>query len=155
MHLVEQRDAEVIDGAATLWLLADGQHTGGALGANRLRLDPGVDGARPHYHERSSEAFYVLEGTMVLLVEDEVFTVGAGGYAVIPPGVPHAFAAAPGEVADLFITVAPGVDRFEYFRMLPAIMRGEVGEQALAEVHDRYDVHFVDSPTWLARARSH
>jgi hypothetical protein len=69
--------------------------------------------------------------------------------------VPHAFAAAPGEVADLFITVAPGVDRFEYFRMLPAIMRGEVGEQALAEVHDRYDVHFVDSPTWLARARSH
>jgi mannose-6-phosphate isomerase-like protein (cupin superfamily) len=154
MYLIEQRDAEVVDGAATLWLLADGRHTGGALGANRLRLGPGVDGARPHYHERSSEAFYVLEGTMVLLVEDELLPIGAGGYVVVPPGVPHAFAAAPGDVADLFITVAPGVDRFEYFRMLPAIMRGEVGEQALAEVHERYDVHFVDSPRWAARTEA-
>jgi len=152
MYLIEQEDAEVINGAATLWLLADGRHTGGALGANRLRLGPGVDGARPHYHQRSSEAFYVLDGTLVLLIEDELVTLHAGGYVVIPPGVPHAFAAAPGEAADLFITVTPGVDRFEYFRLLPAIMRGELGEQALAEMHERYDVHFVDSPTWAARA---
>jgi len=109
MHLIEQRDAEVIDGAATLWLLADGQHTGGALGANRLRLSPGVDGARPHYHERSSEAFYVLEGTMMLLVEDELFTIGAGGYTVIPPGVPHAFAATPGEVVQPQPAAGPAI----------------------------------------------
>jgi bifunctional DNA-binding transcriptional regulator/antitoxin component of YhaV-PrlF toxin-antitoxin module len=87
---------------------------------------------------------------MQLLLEDEVITVDKGGYVVVPPGVRHAFAAAPGAVADLLVTLIPGVDRFEYFRMLPAIMRGEVDERTLREVHERYDVHFVDSPRWEA-----
>ncbi|WKX73544.1 hypothetical protein [Streptomyces sp. XD-27] len=43
-------------------LLVDASGTDGALGANRLTLGTGADGARPHYHSRSSEMFYVLDG---------------------------------------------------------------------------------------------
>lgn len=106
---------------ATLYLLADGGHTNGALGANRLRLGKDVDGALPHYHERSAEAFYVLEGRLLMMVDEELVTVDAG------------------------------IDRFDYFRMLPAIMRNEVSELDLARAHDLYDVHFVPSPRWSTR----
>ena len=48
---------------ATFGLLADGETTQGTLGANRLSLGTGADGAEPHYHARSWELFYVVDGT--------------------------------------------------------------------------------------------
>ena len=142
--VIRQQDAETLQGNGTqLWLLADASDCCGALGANRLRLEVGAAGAKPHHHKRSSEAFYVLDGALEMVIDGETVTVEKGGYAVIPPGVVHSFGAAPGQVADVFITLTPGIDRFDYFRMLPSIMRGEVDAEALAEVHDRYDVHFA------------
>ncbi|MEV6731397.1 cupin domain-containing protein [Streptomyces sp. NPDC051364] len=66
-------------------LLADAGATGGALGANRLALGEGADGARPHYHARSSELFYVLDGTVQFSLDGEMETVGPGALVVIPP----------------------------------------------------------------------
>jgi mannose-6-phosphate isomerase-like protein (cupin superfamily) len=143
--VVHERDAEIIDGRGTrLWLIADASDCCGALGANRLRLEAGAAGAKMHYHERSSEAFHVLEGSLEMTIDDERILVGKGGYVVIPPGMKHSFAAAPGCIADVFITLVPGVDRFEYFRMLPRLMRGEVDEATLRDLPTRYDVHLVD-----------
>lgn len=142
--VTRQQDAETLQGNGTqLWLLADASDCCGALGANRLRLEAGAAGAKPHHHKRSSEAFYVLDGALEMLIDGESVTVEKGGYAVIPPGVVHSFGAAAGQAVDVFITLTPGIDRFDYFRMLPSIMRGEVDAEALAEVHDRYDVHFA------------
>ncbi|MGJ7901146.1 cupin domain-containing protein [Lysobacter sp. 1R34A] len=142
--VIQQQSAETIAGNGTqLWLLADASDCCGALGANRLRLEAGAAGAKPHHHKRSSEAFYVLDGALEMIIDGEAVTVEKGGYAVIPPGVVHSFGAGAGQVADVFITLTPGIDRFDYFRMLPSIMRGEVDPERLAEVHDRYDVHFA------------
>lgn len=142
--VIQQQAAETIAGNGTqLWLLADASDCCGALGANRLRLEAGAAGAKPHHHKRSSEAFYVLDGALEMIIDGEAVTVEKGGYAVIPPGVVHSFGASAGQVADVFITLTPGIDRFDYFRMLPSIMRGEVNPERLAEVHDRYDVHFA------------
>lgn len=152
--VVEEEDAEQVE-ELSLWMLADSSHTGGALGANRLRLDVGMAGAKPHYHQQSSEAFYVLDGTLSMLVDDRMMSVGKGGYVVVPPGLPHAFGAALHDSVDLFITLTPGIERFDYFRILPRVLRGELSDQQLAELHNQYDVHFVDSPTWDAtRAQS-
>lgn len=96
-----------------------------------------------HYHKRSSEAFYVLEGVLEMVIDGETMMLRQGDYAVIPPEVPHSFGATPETGADVFITLVPGIDRFEYFRLLPSIMRGELDEQALRAVHNRFDVHFV------------
>jgi mannose-6-phosphate isomerase-like protein (cupin superfamily) len=147
-----EEDAEVVE-ELSLWMLADSSHTDGVLGANRLLLRAGTAGAKPHYHRQSAEAFYVLAGTLEMLVDNSMISVGKGGYVVVPAGVHHAFGAAAGDLADLFITLTPGVERFEYFRLLPKVLRGELPEQQLAEIHERYDVHFVDSPAWdTARA---
>lgn len=143
--VVHERNTEIIEGKGTrLWLIADASDCCGALGANRLRLEAGAAGAKMHYHERSSEAFYVLEGSLEMTIDGDRVVVGKGGYAVVPPGAAHSFAAAPGCVADVFITLVPGVDRFEYFRLLPKLVRGEVDEATLRELPTRYDVHLVD-----------
>ncbi|WP_394362530.1 cupin domain-containing protein [Amycolatopsis sp. SB7-3] len=145
--VMHEKDAEVIERPA-LRLLADGEHTGGLLGANRLSLRPGEPGTKPHYHRKSAEAFYVLDGALRMLVGDETITVERGGYVVIPPGVRHAFAAPPEIGADVLITLAPGVDRFGYFRVLPEILRGNVAPEEVERLHERYDVHFVEAPEW-------
>ncbi|WP_083255205.1 cupin domain-containing protein [Amycolatopsis orientalis] len=145
--VVQELDAETIESPA-LWLLADSGHTGGLLGANRLYLRAGEPGTKPHFHEKSAEAFYVLDGTLRMLVGTELITVDKGGYVVVPPGVRHAFAAPPELAADVLITLTPGIERFGYFRALPEILRGDLPLDEVDRIHERYDVHFVDAPEW-------
>ncbi|MFI8324256.1 cupin domain-containing protein [Streptomyces sp. NPDC085529] len=127
-------------------LLADGGDTGGALGANRLLLGPGADGARPHLHRRATELFHVLGGTMWFTLDGRTARVGAGGLVVVPPGVPHSFGAVRGSTADVLAVLTPGVDRFGYFRALGRIQSGQEPFSVLLPEQDRYDVHFVASP---------
>ncbi|GGP99807.1 mannose-6-phosphate isomerase-like protein (cupin superfamily) [Actinomadura coerulea] len=129
-------------------LLADASQTAGALGANRLTVGPGRDGAAPHYHALSTELFYVVDGTMEFLLGDRVETVAAGGLVVVPPRLPHAFGAAAGTGADLLAVLAPGVERFGYFRRLARVQHGLEPFDGLRSEQDRYDVHFVDDERW-------
>ncbi|MBP2406283.1 cupin domain-containing protein [Streptomyces syringium] len=129
-------------------LLADAGDTGGALGANRLALGEGADGARPHYHALSTELFYVLDGRVDFLVGDERTSVGKGGMVVVPPKVAHAFGAAAGCTAELLAVLTPGVDRFGYFRALGRIQHGLESFDSLLPEQVRYDVHFLDGTAW-------
>ncbi|MFJ6671356.1 cupin domain-containing protein [Actinosynnema sp. NPDC091369] len=125
-------------GDSAFRLLADG----GAFGVNRLTLDVGADGAKPHFHARSSELFHVLDGVLEFRHE-RTTTVDRGGLVVVPPGVPHAFGAAPGHPVDLLVVLTPGVERFGYFRHLGRVARGLDTMDALRSQQDRYDVHFT------------
>lgn len=71
-----------------------------------------------------------------------------GDLVVVPPGLAHAFAAAPGHDADLLIVITPGVERFEYFRHLARIAYGNVPPESLREVQELYDTYFLTSPAW-------
>ncbi|HLL32812.1 MAG TPA: cupin domain-containing protein [Streptomyces sp.] len=135
-------------------LLVDASGTGGVLGANRLVLGEGADGARPHYHAVSWELFHVLDGTVDFLLGDRMTSVGAGGLVAVPPGMPHAFGAAPGTGADLLVVLTPGIERFDYFRALGRIQHGLEPFEMLLPEQERYDVHFLDPAVWqAARAR--
>ena len=48
-----------------------------------------IDGAREHYHKRSTELYYVLEGDGVLLLDGDEHPVRKGSLVHIPPGVVH------------------------------------------------------------------
>lgn len=138
----EAGGVSLADGAFEL--IADG----GAISASRLTLATGADGAPPHHHKLSHEAFYVLDGTMVFRLGDSLTTVGKGGFVVIPPGLAHAFGAVEGKEADVVVLLSPGVERFSYFEQLGAISRGEKDFASLLPVQDRYDVHLEDIPDW-------
>ncbi|MFJ8646879.1 cupin domain-containing protein [Streptomyces sp. NPDC093546] len=140
-RVVRERAAETVEppSGAVFRLLVDG----GAAGVNRLTLPAGADGAKPHRHLRSTELFYVLDGALEVLLGTEVVTVTAGDLAVVPPGMPHAFRAAPGREADLLAVLTPGVERFGYFRALGRIARGEDRWENLLPRQREFDVHFT------------
>ena len=46
-----------------------------------------IDGARPHYHKRSTELYYVLHGEGVVLLDGVEHPVKPGSIVHIPPGV--------------------------------------------------------------------
>jgi len=154
--LVREADAEVVGRApTTVRLLADSSDTGGALSTQRVTLTDGADGAGPHRHGNSAEMFYLLDGAAQLLCGDDVVTAERGDLVIVPPGAPHAFAAAPHCDADLLIVITPGVERFEYFRHLQRIALGEVTPETLLEVQEIYDNHFLQHAGWAdARRRS-
>ncbi|MBO0851263.1 MAG: cupin domain-containing protein, partial [Pseudonocardia sp.] len=115
--IVRAADAETLATASVrVRLLADSAATGGALSTQRVELSEGADGATPHLHRMSSELFYVLSGSVDVLTGDRVITGTEGDLMVIPPGMPHAFAATAGHPGELLIVITPGVERFEYFR---------------------------------------
>ena len=122
-----------------------------ALSAVRVTLAEGVDGAAPHHHSGRAELFYVLEGEVQVLLGDEVVTGGVGDLVVVPHHLPHVFGAAPGHTADLLIVAAPGIDRFEYFRILERIAFGKEAPEKILEEQERYDNWFLESPAWQAR----
>lgn len=152
--VVRGDDAETLGRAPTIVrLLADSSSTHGALSTQRVTLEDGADGAVPHHHNTASELFYVLGGMAQVLSGEEVVTAEQGDVIVVPPGTAHAFGAAPGRDTDLLIVITPGVERFEYFRLLDRLGRGEATLDELLESQELYDNHFLDSPVWR-RTRS-
>ena len=141
-----------IAGASTAKVrpLVDSSSTGGALSTVRVTLEKGADGARPHRHDRSAEMFYVLDGAVRVLSGSEILSAEQGDVIVVPPRMPHAFSTQRGTSAALLIVIAPGVERFEYFRQLTRIARGEQPPESLREVQDLYDTYFLNSPEWEA-----
>ena len=144
-------DAEVVGApTAKVKLLADSSATGGALSTVQVTLEQGADGARPHRHDRSAEMFYVLGGVVQILSGSSILRAEQGDLIVVPPRLPHAFSADRGVRAELLIVIAPGVERFEYFRQLTRIAQGKEPIEALREVQDLYDTYFLNSPEWEA-----
>ncbi|MCX5115701.1 cupin domain-containing protein [Micromonospora sp. NBC_00362] len=153
MTVVRAAQAEVLDSdpASVITLLLDPEHTGGALTSNRTVLKHGTDGAPPHLHTHSGEFFFVLDGALEVLVNDELRTLHRGDVLFVPPNTPHAFAPADGRDADFLVVITPGKPRFDYYRLLDKVHRGEATWQDVAETQDRYDNHYVDSPLWAGR----
>ena len=97
--------------------------------------------------------FYVLDGSVRALSGSQVLTAEAGDVIVVPPKMPHAFSTARGSAADLRIVIAPGVERFEYFRRLSRIARGQQPPESLRDVQYLYDTYFLNSPEWETAQR--
>ena len=48
-----------------------------------------IDGARPHYHKKSTELYYVLDGQGTVSLDGKEENVKKGTIIHIPPGVVH------------------------------------------------------------------
>ncbi len=154
--VVRAHDAETIGHPAVIYsrMLVDGSDTHDShLSAVWTTLAEGVNGAAPHHHAERSELFYVIEGEVEVLAGDQVLRAAKGDVVVVPPAMAHAFGAVPGSTAELLIVLAPGIDRFEYFRTQERIAYGKVPADALQGEQERYDTWFLESEAWR-QARS-
>lgn len=69
---------------------ATAEETGGAF----IAFEDDLDGGKVtpmHLHPEADETFYMLEGEILLHIDGHERRLGAGGIAVLPRGVPHAY----------------------------------------------------------------
>ena len=86
-------------------VLADDHQTDGAFSLLRTQREPTGFGPPLHRHHDSAEAFYVLEGEYLMILEDRRETCPAGSFVYVPCGVAHTFqvtSATPGTKLNLF-----------------------------------------------------
>lgn len=131
-------------------LLADASDIAGYASVENVRLRHGGEGAPPHFHRLSYELFFLIRGELDMLENGTIHRLQAGDFAVIPPLTHHAFGAAKHQDADIMIIITPGVERFEYFRILARIAQGELPVDALQPRQEEFDTYFVNSPEWAA-----
>jgi quercetin dioxygenase-like cupin family protein len=148
--LVRSTDAEVLE-ASGVTLLADTPATGGHLTSHRSIFKPGKEGAPPHLHKEASELFFVLKGSLRVLTGDDLITLDHGDFLVVPPNTAHAFEAAGTTEAEVLFVLTHAKPRFDYYRLLEGVYRGETDPAELAATSDLYDNHYVNSPAWTSR----
>ena len=118
---------------------AFGDHSGGAWTVMESEFPPETDGPIFHVHHKHGEGFYVIEGTMTVVLNDGELEVPAGSYAYIPPGVPHTFKN--GALEPLrFIGIAhAGVEHFLIEMNEALAAEGGPNVERLQEVCAKYD----------------
>jgi quercetin dioxygenase-like cupin family protein len=67
-----------------------------------------------HTHPNEAESFWILEGELLLYLDGDERSLGAGAFALIPPGVPHAYLVT-SDVARALILITPGSGAMEAF----------------------------------------
>jgi mannose-6-phosphate isomerase-like protein (cupin superfamily) len=75
-------------------------------------LPPGGRRPPPHRHTNCSEAYFVLDGLVSVIVEDNELTVEPEGFVLVPRGTAHTFGNGGGTEARLLVIHAPAMDAY-------------------------------------------
>jgi mannose-6-phosphate isomerase-like protein (cupin superfamily) len=75
-------------------------------------LPPGGRRPPPHRHTNCSEAYFVLDGEVAVVVGDEELLVGTEGFVLVPRGTRHTFGNAGDVEARLLVLHAPAMDAY-------------------------------------------
>jgi mannose-6-phosphate isomerase-like protein (cupin superfamily) len=88
------------------------EQNAGDLSLMERTLPPG--GRRPpaHRHTNCSEAYFVLDGTVAVVIENQELTMGPEGFVLVPRGTAHTFGNAGQEEARLLVIHAPAMDAY-------------------------------------------
>jgi mannose-6-phosphate isomerase-like protein (cupin superfamily) len=134
-------EGEVLDGTSRLVFKAEGDDGDGTVFVGESTLAAGFPGPPPHRHERHLDSFYVLEGTLTVLLGDREVEAEAGSFAAVPPGVRHTFSnRSDGEVRVLNVMAPGGFERYLKEIWGPTAP-GEAPDPALvAQITPRYDI---------------
>ena len=113
--------AELDYDAGTLRVMVSSEDTNGAWSLVQLKEMPGYH-TNLHRHNHTDEAFYVLEGTLTVKLNDKTAEYPAGSYVLIPRTTPHAQGNAGKVPVKILLTMTPGgfeqsfKDRVELFK---------------------------------------
>ncbi len=89
---------------------ASGKETGG--GYALVETTAVGNGPPPHIHRTEEEAFYVLEGSLKVLIGEHTFTANAGAFVLVPRGTVHTFSKI-GTSAKILVIISPaGFEKF-------------------------------------------
>lgn len=97
---------------SVMYFKALAEQDDGDLSLMERTLPPG--GRRPpaHRHTNCSEAYFVLDGLVAVIVEDEELLVEPEGFVLVPRGTAHTFGNAGDAAARLLVIHAPAMDAY-------------------------------------------
>ena len=105
--------------------VATGAQTRGDFGMFEMTMPPGGNGPTPHLHRTFSESFLVLEGSLMVLGNDQWTTAHAGDLLYVPRSGVHAFSSAGPDIGARFLILfTPGIPREDYFAGLLELHAG-------------------------------
>lgn len=84
------------------------------------RLPPGSSTA-PHFHARTEEIYYILEGRGQMTIGDESREVGPGDAIAIPPGAIHTIRNTGPAVLKFLCCCAPAYEHSDTVLVAPAV----------------------------------
>lgn len=112
----EDRPIEVRRGCSHIRFIVDSEDTGGAFSMVEAN-ECGKPVTNLHRHFEMDEAFYVIEGSLIVHADGKTHTLGPGSYFFVPRGVPHAQGNPCPIPNKILVTFTPGgFERFLRFR---------------------------------------
>src|SRR5262249_16206575 len=96
---------------ATIDIRATMAETEGNFSLIEFTVPPHFPGAPRHYHHRTPQTLFILEGSIEVLKEEKWSAHHQGDFIYIAPGVIHAHRNSSDKPAR-FLIIAPGHDRF-------------------------------------------
>lgn len=126
---------------STCTFKATGSDTHGHVGLFEFTMEPGSSGASPHLHKQMTEMFYVVEGQVELLLEDQTVIAEPGSFMLVPENTAHGFSNSGEQQAKLLILFCPADHREQYFEGLAELTKdGRQPTQAeLLDLMHRFD----------------
>ena len=124
-------------------VLADASATSEAFTVLQTQGEPPGFGPPLHVHRDAAEAFYVLEGTYLMHIEDEQELCAPGTFVYVPPNVAHTFVVVselPGKKLNLFSPAAM-VGFFE--QLAEAEANGTATPERLDEISEASNMGIV------------
>ncbi len=126
---------------------AASEHTGGAYSLFEV-VSPPQGGAPLHIHHGEDEAFYVLEGELLVQAGEQTFPATAGAFVQFPKGMVHTYKNVGAGPAKLLVVVSPGGhERFFEAMSQVAVPAGgppDMGE--VMAVAQRFNLEVVGPP---------
>ncbi|HEX3488088.1 MAG TPA: cupin domain-containing protein [Streptosporangiaceae bacterium] len=97
---------------SVMFFKAIAEQDGGDFSLMERTLPPGGRRPPPHRHTNCSEAYFVLDGLVSVVVEDRDLAVGPEGFVLVPRGTAHTFGNGGVEPARLLVIHAPAMDAY-------------------------------------------
>ena len=97
---------------SVMFFKALAEQDGGDFSLMERTLPPGGRRPPPHRHTDCSEAYFVLDGLVSVMIEDEELAVGPEGFVLVPRGTAHTFGNSSEGDARLLVMHAPAMDAY-------------------------------------------
>ncbi|MEI9955474.1 MAG: cupin domain-containing protein [Ferruginibacter sp.] len=118
------------------------EDTGNAMSITEYELAPQFPGPPAHKHKVFEHAWYVLEGSLTIQLDDQVTVLAKGSFIFIPKKTVHAFSNKTDEWVKLLVIDTPGGFEKYYDDLESAFGNGKIIDQGLMrEIQLKYDTY--------------
>ncbi len=140
VHQPGEGERHTAGGESSVTIKATGDDTSGSFYLGEAVIQAGFPGPPPHVHERLHDMFYVLEGTLTMMLGDDTREFGPGSFVCVPPGAVHTFSN-PGNAPVRFLNFNTPSGWENYMRDLGAALGGQElpSPEEIGRIASRYD----------------